>query len=486
MTARSVQGGSHHPKGLSFIFLIEMWERFSYYGMRALLILYLVGQIGFDDRNAYLIYGSYTSLVYVTPLIGGLIADRLIGYRNAIILGGLLITTGHLLLALENEGLWPHSDHAPFFAALAFIVVGTGFLKPNCLALLNSLYDRDDALRDSGFTIFYLGINVGAALGALIAGWLGETWGWSWGFGAAGLGMIIGLVQFLCGTRAFDGHGTPSSPRWQSHGRRWLALTVTGALLGIPVASWLITDGIIVQYVLGASGFAVALFILWTAWRQDDSRASTGMLAGGGLILVSVLFWALYEQAGSSLNLFTERRLDREFLGYAIPASMFQALNSIYILFMAPVLAKLWTVLSRTGREPGIAMKFALGLALLGGGFLVLVQGIAASGEALVPMVYMLLLYGLHTLGELCLVPPGISSVARMSLARVVGFMMGAWAFANAVGSYLAGIIATATTDTQGGVDGISQVYTTIGLAAVAAAAAMAVLDRLLRKIRVP
>ncbi len=458
-------GAARHPSGLRVLFLTEMWERFSYYGMRALLILYLIDRFRFDEANAYILYGAYTSLVYITPLIGGILADRIIGYRKAIQLGAVLVTLGHAFLAAEGQIAERGSALVLFYSGLAFIIVGTGFIKANCAAMLGALYERDDARRDAGFTFYYIGINIGAALGALVAGWLGETYGWSWGFGAAGVGMAAGLVQFTTGTPRFNGAGEP--PRPLPARREWLVYG--GALAAVPLFWLLLGSEVLVQYLLGAAGAAIVAYVIWVALSQSDARERRGMLGAGLLIVISVFFWALYEQAGSSLNVFTDRRIDRHLLGWEVPAPMFQALNSIYILLLAPLFALLWSSLARAGREPSVATKFGLGLVQLGGGFLVLVLGVEASGDALVPLSFIALLYLLHSTGELCLVPVGISAVTRLAVPHMVGFIVGAWAFANAAGSFVAGYIAAATAIDSGGVDSVAPVYRTIGWAGVAA-----------------
>lgn len=449
--------------------MTEMWERFSYYGMRALLILYLIDHFGLGERSAYLVYGTYTSLVYVTPLIGGVLADRWLGYRKAIQAGAVLVTTGHGLLALD-DGLALGGDIF-FYAALAFIVVGTGFVKANVSAFVGALYDRDDPRREAGFTLYYIGINIGAALGAIVAGWLGQNWGWAYGFGAAGIGMALGLLQFLLGTRHFGGLGEP--PRDAGLRRSMIGLSVEswiyiGALAAVALLYGMMRQHGAVEYLLIVAAVAVIIYILWFSITALDGPARRDMAIVTAMIAISVLFWALYEQAGSSLNLFTERQIDRVVLGMTIPASMFQALNSIYIILLAPFFAALWVWLGRRRLEPSTGAKFGLGLIQLGAGFLVLVLGIEVSGDGKVPLIFILLLYLLHTTGELCLVPTGIAAVTRLSAPRMVCFMVGCWAFANAAGSFVAGLIASATAGGEGGMANIAIVYSKIGWMAVA------------------
>jgi POT family proton-dependent oligopeptide transporter len=447
-----------------------MWERFSYYGMRALLVLYLIDHFGFADQQAYAIYGSYTALVYITPLIGGYVADRWLGHRKAVLCGALLLAVGHFLLAFEdNTGRYGLGLTA-FYLALSFIVVGAGFLKANVSTLVGLLYDRADLRRDSGFTIFYMGINLGAALGPIVAGWLGETYGWRYGFGAAGVGMLFGVVVLVRGTPAFMGHGEAPHParlkiRTLGISQEWLIYV--GGLAAVLVAWKLLQNDSLVRYLLYTAGIALVAHLLWTACAKLESVDRERLLAALALMILSVLFWALYEQAGSSLNMFTERRVDRALFGVNVPASVFQSLNSIYIILLAPLFAIMWTSLARRGREPSVPIKFGLAMIQLGAGFLVLVAGALGAGRAPTPVLYIFLIYLLHTTSELCLSPVGLSAMTRLSIPSMVGLVMGAWMFAVATGSFLAGLIASATGSGQAGPKRVIEVYSVVGWVAI-------------------
>ncbi|MDT9598279.1 peptide MFS transporter [Sphingosinicella rhizophila] len=464
-----------HPRGLYVLFFAEMWERFSYYGMRALLILYLTKHLLFGDEKAYLIYGAYTALVYITPVIGGFLADRYLGHRKAVLFGGILIALGHLLLSVEGTGGRDPTVMSFFFAALAFIIVGTGFLKANISVIVGQLYPRDDARRDPAYTIFYIGINLGAFLGALVCGWLGETVGWSYGFGAAAVGMLAGIIVFVIFKPLLMGRGEASDPellqqRFIGISREWLIYL--GAILGVGVVWLLIQYQEVVGLLLGGFGAVVVAYILYTAVFQLPKVDRDRILAAIFLIALQPLFWGLFEQAGSSLNIYTDRDVDRSIFGYEVPASMFQSINSFYIITLAPFFAWLWTSLGKRGREPSAPAKFGLGLIQLGAGFLVLVAG-AASSDGLTPVIFIFLIYLLHTTGELCLSPVGLSAMTRLAVPKMLGLMMGTWFLASAGGNYIAGLIARATSGGEGAAETASgtqvlDIYATIGWLSVA------------------
>jgi POT family proton-dependent oligopeptide transporter len=477
-----------HPKGLFVLFFAEMWERFSYYGMRGLLIFYLVQHWMFSDSEAGVIYGAYTALVYITPVLGGYLADRYLGQRKAVAFGALLLTFGHFLMAFEGDGAG-QADSAIniFWAALAFIIVGSGFLKANISVIVGQLYSRTDIRRDSAYTIFYMGINLGAALGAIIAGWLGQTVGWSYGFGAAGIGMLLGLVVFVWGTPLLVGRGEPSDPARLERkvaGVRfeWLLYILSFATVGLV---WvLIQHQALVGSLLGIAGAALVFYVLYTAVakmaREDRDRIFAAMF----LIFGSILFWALFEQAGSSLNLFTDRSVDRNIFGIEIPASVFQSINSIYIVLLAPIFALMWTFLGRRGLEPSAPAKFGLGLMQLGAGFLVLVAGALAAGTGnLTPVVFVFLIYLLHTTGELCLSPVGLSAMNRLAPPHMAGLIMGTWFFASATGNFAAGLIAAAVGAEDAGPDYVLEVYSSVGWISVAAGVGVIVISPLVKKL---
>lgn len=699
-----------HPKGLAILFFTEMWERFSYYGMRALLIFYLTQHFLFSDQRSALIYGAYTALVYVTPVIGGMLADRYLGSRKAVTFGAVLLVLGHFGMAFEGqpakatlqtdgadyalvtegrgeasatfvehqgvryplrgvaasvildgdvplgvprtipasayaneagelplmkaggtgqqvvehggasftlvrsgdqahrlrviagEQVYP-AFYAPgnglriegaaavpglpeflprgsyrqvaeqdsfyltiFYLSLALIISGVGFLKANISTIVGALYSADDPRRDAGFTIFYMGINLGAFTAVLLCGYLGQVYGWAYGFGLAGLGMLAGLVVFLWGQRFLEGRADPPDPAALKEkvfgpvNREWAVYG--GGVLMVLVSWFLVMNEGLVGDLLNASGMLVmaiiiglSLFVFGRPADGHNPRSELGLFIAGfvimaipvlikaagtlgvdtsglpaavtswplalGALLVGVVivmdvvkipsvdrdrmllalflillqlpFWALFEQAGSSLNLFTDRAVDRNLGGFLVPASWFQSLNALFIFTLAPVFAWLWVALARRKLEPNTVAKFGLGILQVGLGFLVLVQGIKLSGpEGLTPMVWVALLYLLHTTGELCLSPVGLSMVTKLSVPRVVGMMMGAWFLASGFGNYIAGVIAAATgAETVGGeiVDlaaakaKYADVYLNVAFVAMGIAAVVLVLSPWLKKM---
>lgn len=436
-----------HPKGLFILFFAEMWERFSYYGMRALLVLYLTKHFLMSDSESGMVYGAYTSLVYITPVIGGYLADHYLGPRKAVLFGGILIATGHVLLGFEGDGGQGGFAMNLFWLALAFIIVGTGFLKANISAIVGQLYPRDDVRRDPAYTIFYMGINVGGMLGPIICGILGETVGWSWGFGAAAIGMLAGIVVFVLGKPLLLGKGEPADPAK-------LARPVAGPLscewliyilstLSVVVIAWLVQNHDAVGWLLVTCGAVAVAYLLWEALGRMERIDRDRMLAALFLLALNPLFWALFEQAGSSLNLFTDRHVDRHFLGWEVPASVFQSINSMFIILLAPLFAGLWVLLGRRGLEPSTPAKFGLALVQVGIGFLALVAGAHWAGvDNLTPALFIFLLYLFHTTGELCLSPVGLSAMSKLALPRMLGLMMGVWFLATAAGDFIAGLIA--------------------------------------------
>ena len=462
-----------HPRGLFLLFFAEMWERFSYYGMRAILIFYLTKHFLFGDDRAYLLYGAYTSLVYITPVIGGYLSDRFLGPRKSVLVGGVFIAIGHFLIAItEGPGGQDGFYLNGFYLALASIIVGTGFLKANISVLVGELYPRDDHRRDPAFTIFYMGINVGGMLGPLVCGALGEIWGWSWGFGAAGVGMLLGLVMFVWLRPWLLSKGEPPAPaklRAPAIGALSQEWTIyVGAALGV-VAIWMVIRyAELLGYTLLIFSAMTVAYILWrtvgTLGKIDRDR----MFAALFLISLNPLFWGLFEQTGSSLNIFTDRNVDRSVLGWDIPASMFQSVNSIFIILLAPLFAMLWPLLDKRRLEPSSPAKFGIGLVLCGAGFLVLVAGAAMAGANLTPLIFILLIYLLHTMAELCFSPVGLSAMTRLSVSNMVGLVMGTWFLAMAAGNFIAGLIARATGGGKAGdVTQVLDVYSRIGWFAV-------------------
>ena len=454
-----------HPKGLFVLFFAEMWERFSYYGMRALLIFYLTKHWLFSDAQAGVIYGAYTALVYITPVLGGYLADKYLGQRKAVTYGALLLTFGHFLMGFEGNGGQDPAALNLFWLALAFIIVGSGFLKANISVIVGQLYPRTDVRRDGAYTIFYMGINLGAAIGSLLCGYLGETYGWAYGFGAAGFGMLLG-------------RGEP--PKALGKGTEWGLYALGIAAVG--ACWWMVQNQSVVGTLLGVCGAALVGYVLFTAVvklsREDRDRIFAAMF----LIIGSILFWALFEQAGSSLNLYTDRYVDRG----GVPASVFQSINAIYIVLLAPLFATLWTWLGRKGMEPSAPAKFGLALMQLGAGFLVLVAG-AATGD-MTPVLFIFLIYLLHTTGELCLSPVGLSAMNRLAPAHMASLIMGTWFFASATGNFVAGLIAAATGSEKASGEGagkevVLEVYNQIGWIAVGVGVAVLVISPLIKKL---
>lgn len=426
-----------HPKGLYMLFFAEMWERFSYYGMRALLIFYLTQHWLFNDSKSSLIYGAYTSLVYITPVLGGYLADRYLGQRKAVLFGGILLAAGHSLMAVEGVG--GQSDPAinVFWAALAFIIVGSGFLKANISVMVGQLYKMTDVRRDGAYTVFYMGINVGAAIGTILVGYLGQTIGWGWGFGLAGIGMLAGLVVFVLGKNALNGAGEAPAPLTKS--KEW-------GLYGIGLASvaviWaLVQYQDVIQSLLVVSGVALLGYVLFESFKLEKEPRER-MFAILFLIALNPLFWGLFEQAGGSMSLFTDRYVDRG----ATPASLFQSINPIYIILLAPLFAALWQWLGKRGKEPSAPAKFGLALAQMGLANLVLVWGAQSFGiAAITPVIFVFLYYLFATTGELCLSPVGLSAMNRLAPSHMASLIMGAWFYMTAVGNFVAGKIGEAT-----------------------------------------
>ena len=470
-----------HPRGLFVLFFTEMWERFSFYGMRALLIFYLTKHFLFGDEPAYGIYGAYTSLVYVTPVIGGYLADRFLGARRAVLVGGLFIAAGHLMIGLlegpsGQQGVYLNG----FYLGLASIIVGTGFLKANISVLVGQLYPRGDARRDPGFSIFYMGINVGGASGPIICGLLGETVGWAWGFGAAGIGMLLGLVVFVLFRKELLGVGEPPEPALLRArtavglSREWVIYL--GAIGAVAVAWWLLQSQGVVGTLLVTFAAATILFILYRAVFTLPKVERDRVFGALFLIALCPLFWALFEQAGSSLNVYTDRAVDRHMLGFEIPASLFQSVNSIFIILLAPVFAALWTFLDRRRLEPSAPFKFGIGLIVIGLGFLVLVAGAAMNAGAPTPALFIILLYLFHTAAELCFSPVGLAAMTRLSVGSMVGLMMGTWFLATAAGNFLAGVIAQATGGEGVGPERVLEVYGRLGWISIAIGAVVLLL----------
>ncbi|HJR59585.1 MAG TPA: peptide MFS transporter [Vicinamibacterales bacterium] len=436
-----------HPRGLSTLFFTEMWERFSYYGMRALLILFMTaplaaGGLGFDTASAGAVYGLYTSMVYMMTLPGGWIADRLIGQRRAVLYGGITIALGHFSMAVPSL--------ATFYIGLFLIVIGTGLLKGNVSVIVGQLYAKGDHRRDAGFSIFYMGINLGAFIAPLVCGYLGQQINWHLGFGAAGAGMTLGVVQYLLGSKYLGDAGMRPAPAASRQAFEALRLKVViGAVMVVvvlaafAVATYTGTLPITVNQVADGAGYFLLIatvgFFGWlflsSDWTPDERKR---LYAIGVFFLAAALFWSVFEQAGSTLNLFADRDTRTELFGWPFPSSWFQSVNSLFIIALAPVFAWLWVRLG--SREPSTAAKFAVGLIFVGAGFgiLIIAARLAAGGVQVSPM-WLVATYLLHTIGELSLSPVGLSAMTKLAPARIAGLMMGVWFLATSVGNFIAG-----------------------------------------------
>lgn len=455
-----------HPRGLSTLFFTEMWERFTYYGMRAILVLFMTapiatGGLGFDTAKAGAIYGTYTAMVYLFALPGGWIADKILGLRRSVFVGGVVIMTGNVALAIPGS-------MAGFYFGLFCMVIGTGLLKPNVSALVGQLYSETDTRRDAGFSIYYMGINLGAMLSPLVCGWLAQSesfrtilqgWGitpetsWHWGFGAAAVGMFAGLVQYALGGKYLGTAGETvlgAVTEGERAGNRRTFWLGTGGLAAVAVGLALLgRNGVVVftpeliGNIFGVLLLVIVLgFFVWLftvgQWSPEERKRLVVVTV---LFLAAAVFWSVFEQAGSTLTLFAERSTRTEFLGLGFPSSWFQSVNSFFIIALAPVFAALWLKLGP--RDPSSPTKFAIGLLFVGLGFAVMIwAALAAAGGAQVSSNWLLTTYLLHTIGELCLSPVGLSAMTKLAPARVGGLMMGVWFLATSVGSYIGGRVA--------------------------------------------
>jgi POT family proton-dependent oligopeptide transporter len=511
----------NHPRGLMVLFFAEMWERFSYYGMRGILIFYLTQHLLFDDDKAGLQYGSYTSLVYLLPLVGGILADRYLGTRKAVAFGALLLVAGHFTMAYEGrparetlvqagqtyevrvEGRMEARDVklmvagqpyafgaapggglrienlptaaplpavlpagsyqvvrsvdrtgvAAFYLAVSLIIVGVGFLKPNISTIVGQLYPQGDPRRDSGFTLYYYGINLGAFWASILCGYLGQAVGWWAGFGLAGLGMAAGWIVFVLNKPRLEGHGEPPNPELLR--ARVLGplsreqLIYAGGVLGVIPVWLLVQRNDLVGWGLGISTVASLAFIGWFLAFKCDRVERERMALAMVLIVGAVIFFTLFEQAGTSLNLFAARNVDL----MGISAGQTQSFNAGFILIFAPVFAGLWAWLGQRGRDLDPTFKFGLGLIQAGLGFFVVVWGAGLADEHFrLPLYILALLYLLHTTGELFLSPVGLSQITKLSVASVVSFMMAVWFLSSSIAQYVGGAVAAmAGTETVGG-----------------------------------
>jgi proton-dependent oligopeptide transporter, POT family len=436
-----------HPKALFVLFMVELWERFSYYGMRALLILYMTADIidggfKFDDAKSYGIYGAYGALVYLTPLIGGYFADKLMGFRKAISMGAILMAIGQFTLFMNNQ--------TTFYLGLALLVVGNGFFKPNISSMVGRFYAEGDKRRDGAFTLFYMGINMGAFLAPLTCGAIGENEGWQYGFLAAGIGMLVGYLVFLWGQKQgiYENIGIGpdeevKKPVVSFIPNKILPFVATAIMVGL---AWiLIIQNDFVDKLLTALAVGVIGFLLYQASKMEKV-AKQRIWVIVILLMFTTVFWTFFELAGSALSLFTARNINRELFGLEIKTTFFQSFNPLFIMAFAPIFSWIWIKLSNAGKEPSAPYKFGVGLALLGLGFLVLKFGGASAKGGMLPAMFMVLLYLLHTIGELVLSPVGLSLVTKLSPKQMVGFMFGIWFLSSSIAHQAGKHIAKLTT----------------------------------------
>ena len=445
-----------HPSGLSTLFFTEMWERFSYYGMRAILTLYMTkslaeGGLAFDEKYASIIYATYVSSVWYLPLVGGWLADRIFGARRAVLIGAIIIACGHYSMAINS--------HLTFYAGLILIACGTGLLKPNISAMVGQLYSEGDKRRDAGFSIFYMGINLGAFLSPIVVGFLAQAQSsrnfiaslgldpnsaWHWGFGAAGVGMTLGIVQYLLGRRKLAGVGNkPDSARLLAESEATSGLDYI--TLGLAIVGGVIGAGLGLYF--GEAGVLSALFPCVVGFFAGYLLGTTRLLNGDELkrvlvifilFLFSILFWMTYEQAGSSLTLFADRLTQTTLFGWQYPSSWFQSVPAIFVIIFAPIIGAVWQSLG--DRQPSSPGKFTIGLFFAGIAFVVIAFAATLAANGRVSPMWLVVVYFLQTIGELCLSPVGLSTVTKLSPARMVGLMLGVWFLSISIGSFIAGL----------------------------------------------
>lgn len=432
-----------HPQGLALLFVAEMWERFSYYGMRALLVLYLIKQLGWSDASAYELYGTYTGLVWLTPMVGGWLADRFLGTHRALLIGGAIIAAGHFTLALPGQ--------TAFYVGLGLVIAGTGLFKPNASTMVGQLYPPGDARRDRGYTIFYMGINTGAFIAPLVCSWLGETVGWHWGFGAAGVGMVIGLASYAVAKRRYLGTigdvpagravaAAPGQAATAGSGiRGWHALLGGGAGFALAFASGGANPVALLTGTIIGAAMAAALL----SSHGDERRRVIALCL---VVFFVIFFWMAFEQAGSSMNVFADRHTVRALGDFTIPAGWFQSVQPLTLILFAPLAAATWGWLGRRGAEPSTPMKMAWGLVLVGLSFVVMaIGGRAADAGLQVSPWWLVGAYCLQSLGELAVSPVGLSYVSKVAPARLGALAMGLFFLSNAAASKAAGMLAART-----------------------------------------
>ncbi len=481
-------GALGHPRGLLTLSATEMWERFSYYGMRALLVLFMVeaveeGGLGYSDQTATAIYGLYTAAVYMLALPGGWIADRLIGAQRAVWYGGIVIMSGHFVLAIPTV--------PAFFLGLILVSLGTGLLKPNISAIVGEFYAPGDVRRDGGFTIFYMGINIGAALGPLVCGYLAQD-NWHYGFAAAGFGMLFGLIQFKVTQDQLGDAGRLPPARKPDDGdyerKAWggvvLFVAIITAFFVAGITGSLKIDALALAqsstYIIVALAFIYFGYVFLFGQLTSEERGRVIVIIV--LFFAAALFWSGFEQAGSSLNLFADRYTIRDFGDFVIPAAWFQSLNPVFIIVLAPFYSMMWIALARRHLDPATPLKFAIGLIILGLGFAIMIGAAAlvADGQQVLP-TWLFFTYLLHTMGELALSPVGLSSVTKLAPKRFVGQMMGVWFLAASLGNIIAGLLAGEFN--ADAVEDMPRLYTQIVLTTVGSGVILALLTKPLKRL---
>lgn len=477
-----------HPKGLYILFLAEMWERFCYYGMRVLLTLYLIKILMKGDNEAFAIYGAYTALVYAAPVLGGKIADKILGYRIAVILGGILMAIGEFMI-LGGSDSW-------LFLGMGAIIVGNGYFKANISSIVGKLYRDGDPRRDSGFTIFYIGINVGALLATTVVAEVGDKFGYHYGFALAGFGMLLGLVVFVLGQDRFRHVAEPPdrkklfAPYLGPINQLWTV--VIASFLAIPVLYYMIVYHYVVGYLLIAVGLYVIYGLLARGFKEGKVLRDR-MIVFIILMFFNITFWACFEQAGTSLTLFAERNVDRSIGTFEMGAPTTQFFNPLFIILFGSIFSVMWIYLNRIKKNPSIPAKFGLGIMQLGLGYLVVQLGhLFVSPEYLVPLWTLVLLYLLHTTGELFLSPIGLSMVTKLVPKDMTGTAMGAWFLSFSASNFLAGVLAKFTGSEENS-DGVVEastsmaqyldVYTTMGMITVGIGLFLVIISKPLNKM---
>ncbi len=428
-----------YPKQLYLLFFTEMWERFTFYGNRALLILFMVNYLKFDDVKGNIIYGVYQSLIYAMPVVGGMVADKILGQRRSIVWGGILLAFGSFVMAIPVK--------ESFFIGMGILVVGNGYFKPNISTIVGSLYKPGDPRRDGGFSLFYMGINIGSMLGGLVCGWVGQQYNWHAGFGLAGVFMVLGLMVFLRRQYILGPIGLPPAGSTLAGKNRWgiskqLSVYLL-SILAIPLIVLILQYYPIYSYIINPFGIISLAYVLY-AGSKEGKGAFLKLMVSLVLIIFSSLFWAFYEQGGGSLNLFAERNVNMNFAGVELSsAAVNNSINGALVVALSPVFAWLWIWLSARNKEPSASVKFALGLMQLALGFYVFVLGAQFTSDGKVSLFFFILGYLFMSSGELCLSPIGLSAITKLSPPKMVGLMMGMWFLASSYGQYLAGLIGT-------------------------------------------